>query len=303
MAPALFSASKAMPADIAPSPMTAMHAPVFPFQLCRHRHAERRGDRGRGMRGAEGVVARLGAAREARDAVDHAQARHRLAPSGEDLVRVGLVPDVPDDAVLGRVEHVVQRDGELDRAEVGGEVPAGLRHRLEHEGAQLLGELRAAAGARACAAAPDRRSSSAARTSMDCSRRPAGRPRGCSCLEFSQNDEVGERGEPAGPAAQALRAPSACARRLLRISARARDAHGRDVGRLALLRVLAGGLAQRRGAGLARRARRPPPGKRAPLPWRSGPAVAFSASLKRISAGSAQAAPRRGSARRSCGCA
>jgi hypothetical protein len=34
----------------------------------------------------------------------------------------------------------VQGDGELDRAQIGREVPAGLRHRLEHEGAQLLGE-------------------------------------------------------------------------------------------------------------------------------------------------------------------
>ena len=117
-------------------------APFFALYLRGDRHAERRRDRGARMRGAEGVVLRFGAAREARDAVEHAQARHRLAPPGEDLVRVGLVADVPDDAVLGRVEHVVQRDGELDRAEVRRQVAAGLRHRLEHVGAQLVGELR-----------------------------------------------------------------------------------------------------------------------------------------------------------------
>jgi len=44
--------------------------------------------------------------------------RRRAMPRGgrENLVRIGLVPDVPDDAVLGRIEHVVQRDGQLDRA-------------------------------------------------------------------------------------------------------------------------------------------------------------------------------------------
>ena len=44
--------------------------------------------------------------------------RHAVAPAGEDLVRIGLVADVPDEAVVRRVEDVVQRDGQLDRAEV-----------------------------------------------------------------------------------------------------------------------------------------------------------------------------------------
>src|SRR2546427_6603873 len=70
------------------------------------------------MRGAERVVPGLDAPREARDAVDHAQARHRVAPAGEDLVRIGLVADVPDDTVLGRLEDVVQGDRQLDGAQI-----------------------------------------------------------------------------------------------------------------------------------------------------------------------------------------
>src|SRR5260221_17015 len=81
--------------------------PSFAFAWRGDRHAERRRDRSRRMRGAEGVVLRLAAPRKARDAVDHAQACHLLAPAGEDLVRVGLVANIPDDAVLGRLEHVV----------------------------------------------------------------------------------------------------------------------------------------------------------------------------------------------------
>ena len=40
-----------------------------------------------------------------------------VAPAGQDLVRIGLVADVPDEAVVRRVEDVVQRDRQLDRAE------------------------------------------------------------------------------------------------------------------------------------------------------------------------------------------
>src|SRR5437764_8368110 len=93
------------------------------------------------MRGAEGVVLRFRAARKTGDAVDHAKARHGLATAGEDLVRIGLVSHVPDDAVFRRLEDVVQRDGQFDRAKVRREVAAGLRHRLEYESAQLVGEL------------------------------------------------------------------------------------------------------------------------------------------------------------------
>ena len=103
------------------------------------------------MRGAEGVELALGAARKARHAAVLAQRRHVLAPAREDLVRIGLVADVPDEAVVGRVEHVVQRDRQLDGAQVRGQVPAGARDRLEHVCAQLVGqraELRARSSAR-----------------------------------------------------------------------------------------------------------------------------------------------------------
>ena len=89
------------------------------------------------MRGAERVVFAFLAARETRQAPPHAQPLHPVAPAGQHLVAVGLVADVPDDAVVRRVEHVVQRDRQLDRAEIGREVAAGLAHRFEQELAQL----------------------------------------------------------------------------------------------------------------------------------------------------------------------
>ncbi len=74
--PALFSASNAMPALIAPSPMTATACRSLALVARCHRHAERGRDRGRRMRGAEGVVFAFRAAREARDAAVLAQRRH-----------------------------------------------------------------------------------------------------------------------------------------------------------------------------------------------------------------------------------
>ena len=93
------------------------------------------------MRGAERVVFALGALGEAGQAAAHAQRADAVAAAGEDLVRIGLMADVPDDAVARRVEQVVQRDGQLDHAEAGAEMAAGDRHRVDRLLAQLVGEL------------------------------------------------------------------------------------------------------------------------------------------------------------------
>ncbi|GJE67749.1 hypothetical protein LNAOJCKE_4982 [Methylorubrum aminovorans] len=69
------------------------------------------------MRRAEGVVLALGALGETGQAAALAERADAIAPSGEDLVRVALVSDVPDDAIVGGVEHVVQRHGEFDHAQ------------------------------------------------------------------------------------------------------------------------------------------------------------------------------------------
>ena len=80
--------------------------------------------------------------------------------------------------------------------------------------------------------------------------------------------------QPPGGRAEARQRRALCAQLLGKLP-RLRQAHRRHIGRLALLRILAGGLAERGGARRSR-ARRPPPGRRGRLPWRSGPAVLFS---------------------------
>ncbi len=48
--------------------------------------------------------------------------------------------DVPDEAVARRVEGVVERDGQLDRAEAGARVAADARHRLQNVLTNLVGD-------------------------------------------------------------------------------------------------------------------------------------------------------------------
>src|SRR5690606_11349825 len=103
-------------------------------------HAERRADGGARVTDAEGVVGALLALRERRQALPLADGVQAFLAAGQDLVRVGLVADVPDDTILGRVVEVVERDGELDRTESGREVSSRATDRIQQESAYLGGQ-------------------------------------------------------------------------------------------------------------------------------------------------------------------
>ena len=111
-------------------------------QLAGDGEAQRRGDRGRAMRRAERVVFALAAPGEAAEAPALAKRADAVAAAGDDLVRIGLVADVPHQLVAGRVEHIMDGDRQLDHAEPGAEVPAGHRHGRDRLLAELVGELR-----------------------------------------------------------------------------------------------------------------------------------------------------------------
>ena len=116
--------------------------PLILAQIARsHRHTQRRRNRGGRMGCAEGVVLALAAPRKAGQALVLAQRGHLVAPAGENLVRIGLVPHVPDQPVTRGVEHIVQRDGQLHRAQIGRQVPPGTRHGVQNELPQLVGKL------------------------------------------------------------------------------------------------------------------------------------------------------------------
>ena len=130
-----------MPADIAPSPITAMTLLLLPSRsraTAMPRPAEIEVEECAAPNGSYSLSVALG---EARQAAALAQGADAVAPAGEDLVRIGLVADVPDQTVARRVEHVVQRDRQLDDAEPGAEMAAGDRDGVDRLLAQLVGEL------------------------------------------------------------------------------------------------------------------------------------------------------------------
>ena len=94
------------------------------------------------MRGAERIELALVAFRKTGDALPHAQPIHRLAPPGQHLVPVGLMADVPYQAVVRGVEYVMQRNRQLDSAEVRRQMAAGLADRIDQKFAQFLRQPR-----------------------------------------------------------------------------------------------------------------------------------------------------------------
>ena len=114
---------------------------VLVLQVARHCHAERSRNRGRGMRCAERVVLAFGALGEAGQAAALAQGADTVTAAGQDLVRIGLMADVPDQPVPRGIEHIVQRHSQLDDAEAGAKMAAGRGDGIDCLLAQFVGDL------------------------------------------------------------------------------------------------------------------------------------------------------------------
>ncbi len=115
---------------------------VLAGEVARHGHAEAGGNRSRGMGGAERVVFALGAFGETRQPAALAQGADAVAAVGQDFMRIGLMPDVPDQPVGGCVEHIVQGDGKFDDAEARAQVSAGDGDRVDGFLPEFRRELR-----------------------------------------------------------------------------------------------------------------------------------------------------------------
>ena len=93
------------------------------------------------MRGAERIVFALGAFGEAGQPAALAQRADAVAPAGQNLVRIGLMADVPDQPVVRRVEDVMQRNRKLDDAQARAEMPARDRDGIDRLLTQFVGDL------------------------------------------------------------------------------------------------------------------------------------------------------------------
>ena len=117
--------------------------PLLALQARGNRHAEGSADGCAGMADAEGVVVAFAALGEARQATGLAHGMHLLHTAGENLVGVALVSHVPDDAVVGRVEHVVQGNGELHHAQARAEERRAMAMAREQEMRAQVVEMQA----------------------------------------------------------------------------------------------------------------------------------------------------------------
>jgi hypothetical protein len=64
-----------------------------------------------------------------------------VTPPGEDLVAIRLVPDIPDELVGGRIEHVVECDSEVGRPEARRQMATVPTDYVDHVVPDFLGEL------------------------------------------------------------------------------------------------------------------------------------------------------------------
>ena len=117
-------------------------ATVVALLLGCYGHTECCRDRVRGVSTSKGVVFALLGRGEGFQALKLAVGVELLATTCENLVRVCLVAYVPHKAVVGRVEHIVQRYGEFDDSERRTKVSGVLREFADDELAQLFAQLR-----------------------------------------------------------------------------------------------------------------------------------------------------------------
>ena len=82
------------------------------------------------MRGTKRVVLAFFAPRKTGDATFLPELRHARAAAGQYLVAVGLMADIPHQAIIRRVEHIVQRDREFDRPQIRRKMSARGGHRI-----------------------------------------------------------------------------------------------------------------------------------------------------------------------------
>ena len=93
------------------------------------------------MRGAERIVFTFRPFGEAGQAAALPESPDAIAPPGQNFVGIGLVADVPEETIAGRVEHVMEGDREFDDAKTGAKVAAGHRHGGDRLRAQFVSHL------------------------------------------------------------------------------------------------------------------------------------------------------------------
>ncbi len=106
-----------------------------------HRHAQRRRERGRRVAGTKGVVLRLVTPQEAAQTAVLLDRVQFITTSRQDLMCIGLMPDVPYKFVVGGIEYVMHRNRQLYGTKRRAGVSAYTGAGVDNELSDLVGDL------------------------------------------------------------------------------------------------------------------------------------------------------------------
>src|SRR5262249_20073695 len=129
-----------MPADMAPSPITAMTLLDLPPRsraTAMPSPAEIEVEECAAPKGSYSLSARL----VKPDSPPPCRSVRMRSRRPVRILWIGLVADVPDQPVLRGIEHVVEGDRQLDHPQPGAEMAPGDRHRVHGFLAQFVGQL------------------------------------------------------------------------------------------------------------------------------------------------------------------
>ena len=90
------------------------------------------------MTGIKGVALTLRPLRKAAHAAVFTQLIKSFPAPGQELMRIGLMPHVPDDLILRQVSHEVERHRKLHSPQIGAQMPTGLTDLIDQEFPDLL---------------------------------------------------------------------------------------------------------------------------------------------------------------------
>lgn len=65
-----------------------------------------------------------------------------FSPSRKDFMSVGLVADIPDKGIMGRIINIMKRNGEFNNAETGAQMAGIGRTGINNKTAQFITNLR-----------------------------------------------------------------------------------------------------------------------------------------------------------------
>ena len=85
------------------------------------------------MTGSKNVVRAFRPFQKPAQPVQLPNRQHAIPAPRQDFVGIGLVARIPDQLVIGRVESIVEGNGELDSPETRAKMASGFRHAVHQE--------------------------------------------------------------------------------------------------------------------------------------------------------------------------